>query len=214
MDLDGGRWNLRKKRRRSKPGRILMLVFLIAAAVYVEMVIVPRVPPPFVPTPTPTRSPASFLLEAETFFEAGKLGQAQESYLTALEVDPLNLMTFVDLARVQVFAGDYEAAQESASNALLLDPDSALANAVYGWVLDFLAFEAKDYAQAWNLVRQAIEIAWHHEDTVLLSTAMKELHAFLELPDYQARASKLLEMSTERVLPSVNGISPGDQTDE
>jgi len=157
MDLDGGRWNLRKKRRRNRPGRVLLLVLLITAALYVERVIVPRVPPPFIPTPTPTRSPASLLLEAETFFQAGKLSQAEESYQQALKVDPLNVMTFVDLARVQVFAGDYEAAQESASNALLLDPDSAHANAIAGWVLDFLAFEVQEPAERSELINQALE---------------------------------------------------------
>jgi hypothetical protein len=73
MYLSGSKWNMRKKRRRSNPWRILLLLVLIAAALYVERFVVPTIPTPFIPTPTPTRNPASFLLEAETFFQAGKL---------------------------------------------------------------------------------------------------------------------------------------------
>ncbi|OGO15287.1 MAG: hypothetical protein A2Z14_14675 [Chloroflexi bacterium RBG_16_48_8] len=157
MYLSGSKWNMRKKRRRSKPWRVLFLLFLIAAALYVERFVVPTIPTPFVSTPTPTRSPASFLLEAETFFQAGKLNQAESAYLKAIEVNPLEPNYFVNLARVQVFAGKYDEAQESASNAILLEPNSALANAVYGWVLDFQAIDAPDQETRSEMLRQAFE---------------------------------------------------------
>jgi tetratricopeptide (TPR) repeat protein len=144
MYLSGSKWNMRKKRRRNNPWRVLLLLALIVTAVYFERVIVPTIPPPFIPTPTPTRSPASFVLEAESFYEAGKLSQAEESYLKAIEVDPLVPEFFINLARIQVFDGRYAEAEESASNAVLIEPNSALANAVYGWVLDFRAFEEQD----------------------------------------------------------------------
>jgi tetratricopeptide (TPR) repeat protein len=157
MYLSGSKWNLRKKRRRNNPWRILLLLLLIAAALYIERFVVPTIPTPFVPTPTPTRSPASFLLEAETFFQAGKLNQAEDSYLKAIEVNPLEANYFVNLARVQIFAGKYEEAEESASNAMLLEPNSALANAVYGWVLDFKAIDAPDPETRAELLSQAYE---------------------------------------------------------
>jgi tetratricopeptide (TPR) repeat protein len=165
MYLSGSKWNMRKKRRRSNPWRILLLLVLIAAALYVERFVVPTIPTPFIPTPTPTRNPASFLLEAETFFQAGKLDQAEDAYLKAIEVNPLEANYFVNLARVQVFAGEYDRAEESASNAVLLEPNSALANAVYGWVLDFKAIDAPDpdtrtemLSQAFDKVTEAKEI--------------------------------------------------------
>lgn len=157
MYLSGSKWNMRKKRRRSNPWRVLLLLILIAAGLYVERVVVPAMPAPFVPTPTPTRSPASYALEAETLFEAGKLAQAEEAYRAAIEVDPRNLVYHVNLARIQVFRGRYAEAEESASNAVLIDPNSALANAVYGWVLDFRAIEAEDEVSRLRILGEALE---------------------------------------------------------
>jgi tetratricopeptide (TPR) repeat protein len=157
MYLSGSKWNMRKKRRKSNPWRVLLLLILIAAAIYIERFVVPTIPTPFVPTPTPTRSPASFLLEAETFFQAGKLAQAEDAYRKAIEVDPLEANNFVSLARVQVFASKYTEAGESASNALLLAPNSALANAVYGWVLDFQAIDAPDEETRNSILRDAFD---------------------------------------------------------
>jgi tetratricopeptide (TPR) repeat protein len=148
---------MRKKRRKSNPWRILLLLILIAGAIYIERFVVPTIPTPFIPTPTPTRSPASFLLEAETFFQAGKLAQAEEAYQRAIEVDPLAANHFVSLARVQIFASKYGEAEESASNALLLEPNSALANAVYGWVMDFQAIDAPDQETRSSILRDAFE---------------------------------------------------------
>jgi tetratricopeptide (TPR) repeat protein len=144
MYLSGSKWQIKKKRRRrSNPLRILLLLALIAGAVYVERVIVPTVPPLFVPTPTPTQNPATIILEAETLAQAGKLSQAQEAYQRAIEIDPKDANTYVALARVQVFAGKYAEAETNARNALLVDPNSALANAVLAWSLDFQASQAE-----------------------------------------------------------------------
>jgi tetratricopeptide (TPR) repeat protein len=129
----------------------------IAGVIYIERFVVPTIPTPFVPTPTPTRSPASFILEAETFYQAGKLAQAEEAYKKAIEVEPLEATNFVNLARVQIFEGKYTEAEESASNALLLAPNSALANAVYGWVLDFQAIDAVDQEIRTSILREAFE---------------------------------------------------------
>jgi tetratricopeptide (TPR) repeat protein len=157
MYLSGSKWNMRKKRRRSNPFRVLILILLIAAAIYFERVIVPTIPPPFVPTPVPTRSPASFVLEAESLFEAGKLAQAEISYNEAIGANPHEPDFHLNLARIQVFSGKYDEAEESASNAVLIEPNSAIANAVYGWVLDFQAFETEDQAQRSELLINALE---------------------------------------------------------
>lgn len=148
---------MRKKRRRSNPFRVLILILLIAATIYFERVIVPTIPPPFVPTPVPTRSPASFVLEADSLFEAGKLAQAESAYYEAIEADPLDPEFYINLARIQVFSGKYIEAEESASNAVLIEPNSALANAVFGWVLDFQAFEESDNARRNELLTEAVQ---------------------------------------------------------
>ena len=137
MYLSGSKWNTKKKRRRSRPFLVLTLVLLIAGLVYIERVIVPTVPPLFVITPTPTRSPASFVLEAESLFQSGKLIQAERAYEEAINIDPDGSEYYTELARIQVFRGEYEQAVTNASNAVLLDPNSAKAKGVLGWAQDF-----------------------------------------------------------------------------
>jgi tetratricopeptide (TPR) repeat protein len=112
MYLSGSKWNTRayRRRRRTSPWRVIALVILIAGVIYFERTVVPRTPPLFVPTTVPTRSPASFILEAESLFQAGKLDQAEAAYLQAIEVDPQAVQLYTQLARVQVFSGKYDQA--------------------------------------------------------------------------------------------------------
>jgi len=137
MYLSGSKWNMRKKRRRSNPWRVLSLVVLIAIGVYFERVIVPTVPPLFIPEPTQTQSPVTFVAEAQAQFLAGKLEQAEQSYSRAIAVNPDEPAHYIELARLQVFQGKYEQAEENASNALLIDENSAMAYAVLAWAMDF-----------------------------------------------------------------------------
>ncbi len=139
MYLSGSKWNMRKKRRRANPWRVMFLLLLIVAAVYLERVIVPSVPPLFIETPTPTRSPATFVVQAESLFQAGKLEQAEAAYHQAIAADPTQAAIYVALARVLVFDGKYAEAESTARDALLIDSNSALAHAVHGWALDFVA---------------------------------------------------------------------------
>lgn len=161
MYLSGSKWNTRARRRRSNPWRVVALVALIGGVLYVQRFIVPRTQPLFVPTAVPTRSPASFILEADSLFEAGKLEQAEQAYQEAIAVSPQEAAYYTELARVQVFAGKYGEAVTNASNALLLDPNSAMANAVLGWALDFQAQADPDSANildALAKVEKAVEL--------------------------------------------------------
>lgn len=155
MYLRGSKWNMtRKRRRRSNPWRILILLILIGAALYVNQVVVPATPPLFIPTPTETRNPESFVNEAEALFNQGKLNQAIEAYQRAIAADPDNPAIYVALARVQMFAGKYKDALENAENALILNNDNPMAHALRGWALDFLG----DYTQAEAAVKRALEL--------------------------------------------------------
>lgn len=156
MYLSGSKWNTRKKRRRANPWRVLLLLSLIAAAVYVERTIVPALPPLFISTLTPTRSPASYVLEAESLFQSGKLEQAEASYREAIAVSPEDPLIYTNLARLQVFAGNYVGAETSARNALLLNPNLAPAHAVLGWALDFQGGERVVDARA--AVERALQL--------------------------------------------------------
>lgn len=137
MYLRGSKWSMTRRRTRFNWFRILVLTLLIAAGVYFNRFIAPTIQPIGVPTPTATRPPESFVSEAEDLFAQGKLLQSIEAYQRAIRARPDDPTIYVALARVQVFAGQYDDAQTSAENALLLNPNNSMAHAVRGWALDF-----------------------------------------------------------------------------
>jgi tetratricopeptide (TPR) repeat protein len=143
---------------------VLFLLAVIAGLVFLWQIYIPTIPPPFVPTPTPTRSSAAIELEAESLFESGRLAQAEEAYRQAISVNPEEITYYIDLARVLVFMGEYEEAELSARDALVVDGDSPLGHAVLGWVLDFRASTEED-----SQIR-----------TALLDSAMSEVQRALD----------------------------------
>ncbi len=124
-----------RRTRRPPVWRLLLLVGLIGVLLYVNQVVVPATPPLFVPTPTPTRSPESFVSQAEDYYRAGKLTQAIETYKDAILSDPGNPANYVALARLQAFVGAYDDAIQNAQNAILKNPNNPMAHAVLGWAL-------------------------------------------------------------------------------
>lgn len=156
MYLRGSKLNMNRRRRRSNPFFIGLLVVLIAGFVYVDRVIVPTTPPLFVATPTPTRNPESFIADAESFFAEGKINQAMDSYRAAVQADPRNPANYVSLARLQMFSGQYDAALENSETALLLNPNNPLAHAIRGWALGYIT--PPDYLQAANSFKEALAI--------------------------------------------------------
>jgi tetratricopeptide (TPR) repeat protein len=160
----------RKKPRRFNLPLILLLCTLIAAAVYVQVQVVPTVQPPFVPTSTPTRPAASYAQDAATMFREGKLNSAIQLYQQAILLAPTNSDLYVALSRVQVFAHDYEGAVENASYAVLLSK-SAVAYAVYGESLHRLEL-TKDLP--------SLEIATRHlRKSLDLDPSLALAHAYL-----------------------------------
>jgi len=130
------KWSMRRKPRRPlNPWRVLILMLLIALGIYLDRVVVPTIPSPFVPTPTPTRNPEAVVNEARRLFGEGKLLRSIEAYQQAILADPTNPSLFVELARVQLLSGSAEAALTSAQNALLLNPNNPQALAFQAWAL-------------------------------------------------------------------------------
>jgi tetratricopeptide (TPR) repeat protein len=155
MYLRGGKLNMKKRSRRpSNPLLIGFLVIAIGGLIYFNQVVVPDMPPLFLPSPTPTRSQESVLNEAQAFFTEGKLSQSIDAYKEAVLADPRNPATFIELARIQVFAGEYEDAVTNAENALLLNPNNSMAYAIKASALDFLG----EYNDAELAVNKAIEL--------------------------------------------------------
>jgi len=145
---------MNRKRKPVNWFRIIFLLLLIAAGVYINRVVIPTIPPPFVPTSTATRDPESIINEADALFNQGKLLQSIDVYKQALRAKPDDTKIYVSLARVQVFAGQYEDAQISVENALLLNPNNSMAHAVRGWVLDFQG----EYLAAEAAIKRSLEL--------------------------------------------------------
>lgn len=145
---------MNKRKKRSSPIRIFLLVALVGVGLYVNQVVVPATPPLFVATPTATRSPESFAVEAQQFATDGKMTMAIEAYQQAVRSDPKNANNYVELARLQIFAGKYADALVSAENALLLNPNLSSAQALRGWALSY----QEDYLTAEAAFKRALEI--------------------------------------------------------
>ena len=154
MYLKGSKWSMNKRRRSFNWFRIIVLLLLVSAGLYIDRVVLPSTPSPFEATPTPTRPPESYLTEAQTLFEAGKLTQSIQAYTKAIAAQPNDPTTYVALAQVQVFAGDYKGAEASAENALLLNPNNSMAHAMRAWALDFLG----NTLEAEASVKKALEL--------------------------------------------------------
>ncbi|HEX7973193.1 MAG TPA: tetratricopeptide repeat protein [Anaerolineales bacterium] len=134
--------------------RVTILVVLIGIALYINQVVVPATPPLFMPTPTPTHSPESFVNQAQDFFKAGKLDRAIEAYQSAIDSDPANAANYIELARLQIYTRKYTDAITNAQNAQLKNPENPQALAIEGWALGFTG----KYGQAEEKIRQSLAL--------------------------------------------------------
>ena len=154
MYLKGSKWSMNRRRQHFNWFRISVLTLLVAAGLYLDRYVIPSVPQLGVPTPTATRPPESYLTEAQTLFQEGKLTQSIQAYEQAIAAEPNDPTMYVSLAEVQVFAGDYKDAQASAENALLLNPNNSMAHAMRAWALDF----QDNTLEAEASIKKALEI--------------------------------------------------------
>jgi len=143
-------------RRRKRPNwfRIILLSLLVAGGLYFNSFVLPNQAPLGMPTPTATRAVESYISEAEELFKQGKLTSAIDVYKQAVISQPDNSQIRIALARVQVFAGQYNDAVTSAGDAILLDPSNSMAYAVLAWAYDF----QEDYLKAESNIKRALEI--------------------------------------------------------
>ncbi|MEW6286943.1 MAG: tetratricopeptide repeat protein [Chloroflexota bacterium] len=149
------KWSMTRRRRRPNYFRLALLGLVLLFGYYFNQIYLPSQPNPFVPTPTPTRSPESFVTEAQALFAEGKLLPAIEAYKSAIAASPQDSSLYVALARVQVFAGQYAEAEKNAKNAVLLNPNNALAHGVLAWALNFQ--EGKN-AEAQASIQEALRL--------------------------------------------------------
>ena len=143
-----------KKRRRSNPIVIGLLLLAIGAFIYLNIYVVPSINPPFVPTPTETRDPVSYEIEAEGYFSEGRFTIAKDTYKLAINANPQSVSNYINLAKLQIYTGDYEEARVNAENAILLKKDSPEPYALLGWAYGLQG----EFLQGESYVKQAITI--------------------------------------------------------
>jgi tetratricopeptide (TPR) repeat protein len=154
---DGKTFNLHPVKPKSNPYRVLVLAFLILGGAWLLLSLNRgEVQSPFNPTPTPTRSPESYILAGQAYFAAGKLDDplsdqdAIGAYQQALVVDPQNAQIWAELARIQTYSsntlstdqqrfGRLQEALSSVEKGLVLAPDDSTVAAVDAFVLDWNA---------------------------------------------------------------------------
>jgi tetratricopeptide (TPR) repeat protein len=154
MYLRGSKWNMRRRRPRINWFLVIFVVMLIAIVTYIDRFVLPTAQTPFMPTPTVTRDPESYVTEAQGLFDEGKLLQSIDTYMEAIRVKPSDPALYTAVARVQIFAGKYDEALVNAQNSLLLNPNSSIAQAVLGWAQT----QKADYTSADDSLKNALRL--------------------------------------------------------
>jgi len=116
-ELKGKRPNFRPTKSGFNIYRFMVLVGLILGGIWLLLSIERgQVEPLFKPTPTPTRTADSYIMEAQAYFQAGKLDapdppaptppipDAIDTYQRAVESDPTNALAWAEKARIQTYS--------------------------------------------------------------------------------------------------------------
>lgn len=150
-NLTGDRPHFRPEKQRINPYRVIILILMIMGGIWLLMRIDQgEVKPLFQPTPTPTRTVNSYIMEGEAQFLAGALEAAIEAYQQAVVVEPDNAHAWSELARIQTYSSSLLSTDEERYNRLTealasidqataVEPDNAEVQAVRSFVLDWYA---------------------------------------------------------------------------
>ncbi|HLA97364.1 MAG TPA: tetratricopeptide repeat protein [Anaerolineales bacterium] len=162
-ELTGKRPTFHQSKSNAGFFRMLLWISLILGGIWLLLgVRRGQVEPMFLPTPTPTRTADSYFLEAQAYFQAGKLDDpdppppapprpdAIDTYQRALEIDPSNAQAWAEKARIQTYSitmlsNDAQRrerlreALESIDRAVELNPDDSTIHAIRAFVLDWNA---------------------------------------------------------------------------
>jgi tetratricopeptide (TPR) repeat protein len=116
-----------RPRRHRSPWPIVALLVLVVAGGYLLATRTRFFVNPFdplQPTPTPTRSAASHLAEAEEHYQAGRLAAAAKAYARVAGLEPANDDAFAQQAWLMILLGHADQAIDLAKKAVDLDPNA------------------------------------------------------------------------------------------
>ena len=156
MFIDERKNLFRNPRGSSNPYFVMAILLVVVALVAVVRAFAQgEIWPPFIPTPTPTRTVNSFVIEGDTHFQAGSLEKAIQSYQRALVLEPDNshvrANVLSSLSNSNLPAAEKEEyrnqAESEALIAIQLDNNNLLAKAYYAEILmdQFKYEQANDY---------------------------------------------------------------------
>jgi tetratricopeptide (TPR) repeat protein len=139
------------------------------------------------PTPLPSRTSNSYLLEGQAFFLAGDLEKAIEAYTQALSIDPNNVDILYELARTQVYSSklltpneSHERlieARETIEKAVAVDERNSQVQAIRALVYDWSAFDGsiseEEYEEFLAEANQSAELAMQLDNGNALAIAFR-----------------------------------------
>ncbi|MDW8069257.1 MAG: tetratricopeptide repeat protein [Anaerolineae bacterium] len=136
----------RRRRRRSNPWRVFLILLLIGVALYTwQQVQPPQIEISVLPSPTPTRAPQAYHTEADGYYWEGDLRNAIATYQRALQIFPHDVSFYAPMVRLLVLDGQPLKAVQQGEQAVAIDPNSAPAWATLclaydwvGWIQDAL----------------------------------------------------------------------------
>jgi tetratricopeptide (TPR) repeat protein len=149
LNLSGKQPTFHRQGREINSFRLLVILLLIFGSGWLlKSILQHEIYSPFDPTPVPTRIANSYVMEAETRFNAGDLNGSIASYKKATELDPKNAHLWSELARIQVYSSSLlttdeerrtrlKEALQSINQAVKVDPEDSTAHAVRAFVLDW-----------------------------------------------------------------------------
>jgi tetratricopeptide (TPR) repeat protein len=168
MNLTGKKVTFHRKAPTNfHPARILFLLGLIFGLVFLarafDMGVIHR---PFDPTPTPTRTNQSFILEAETHFKSGNLPAAINAYQQAITLNPRDASLYAEMARIQVYSSAslstddqkrkrLQEALTAINTAAELAPEDSNVHEIKAFVLDWNSNPVVSGDDSENLLTQA-----------------------------------------------------------
>ena len=145
---------MRQSGRRNNPFKVIVMLLVVGFLVYVNLTIEPLSTTLFLSSPTPTISADTYLSQAENMVSEGKYSLALQEYEKAIKADPQNYAIYLAAAKLNAYSGDYETAIENASNAILLNQDSSMGEAIQGFAQGMQG----DYLDAESSLNRAIEL--------------------------------------------------------
>jgi tetratricopeptide (TPR) repeat protein len=149
MYLQGKDPSFRHTSKKSNPYRVLVfLVLIVFFMTLLTGIVKGDVEPLFLPTPTPTRTTDSYVVEGRTHFEAGNLDAAIAAFRRATVLNPEDPELFAELARIQTYSSammttDAERSQrlqeamDSIDRAKELAPTSSQVLAIRAFVMEW-----------------------------------------------------------------------------